>query len=219
MPHIIVTIHALGEAQKEIAASVKELKNSILKPSEKASDKDCTPKKKASQEESAAAAGKGPKKALFFVTHEDVIAMLEKKLHRSSKDWKYVQPPYLTSVLYMSYPNEYETSNLVLFSMRYGSPKEHRSHFINALGPHASDCNLRLKVCDTPWSQAEGWAEKSEDIMDFSPSYDDEVFTVEMSEEYSSGTPERQQNNQEMMTVTSHNLSDMEIDLVERYLS
>lgn len=29
MPDIITTIHALGEAQKEIVASVKELKNSI----------------------------------------------------------------------------------------------------------------------------------------------------------------------------------------------
>ncbi|KAB2597442.1 S ribonuclease [Pyrus ussuriensis x Pyrus communis] len=31
MLDIIAAIHALGEAQKEIAASVKELKNSILK--------------------------------------------------------------------------------------------------------------------------------------------------------------------------------------------
>ncbi|KAB2628853.1 hypothetical protein D8674_033648 [Pyrus ussuriensis x Pyrus communis] len=56
MPDIIVTIYSLGEAQKKIAVSVKELKNSISKPSEKVSDKDCTPREKAFQDESAAAA-------------------------------------------------------------------------------------------------------------------------------------------------------------------
>ncbi|KAB2633850.1 S ribonuclease [Pyrus ussuriensis x Pyrus communis] len=34
--YIITSIHALGEAQKEIAAFMKELKNSIPKPNEKA---------------------------------------------------------------------------------------------------------------------------------------------------------------------------------------
>ncbi|KAB2612063.1 S ribonuclease [Pyrus ussuriensis x Pyrus communis] len=48
MSDIIVTIYALGEAQKEIFTTVKELKNSILKPSEKASVKDCTPREKCS---------------------------------------------------------------------------------------------------------------------------------------------------------------------------
>ena len=47
MPNIIAAIHALGKAQKEIAGSVKKLKNSISKPSEKASYKDCTPREKA----------------------------------------------------------------------------------------------------------------------------------------------------------------------------
>ncbi|TQD75075.1 hypothetical protein C1H46_039393 [Malus baccata] len=48
MPDIIASIHALGEAQKEIDASVKELKNSIPKPNENANDKDCTPMEMAS---------------------------------------------------------------------------------------------------------------------------------------------------------------------------
>ncbi|KAB2617921.1 hypothetical protein D8674_013790 [Pyrus ussuriensis x Pyrus communis] len=109
MSNIIATIHALGEAQKEIVASVKKLKNSIPKLSEKASNKDCTPREKASQEESAAA------------------------------------PSYPTSVLHMPYLKGYETPNLVLFDRRKGSPKEHISPFIDALGPHTGDCNLCLK--------------------------------------------------------------------------
>ncbi|TQE14151.1 hypothetical protein C1H46_000070 [Malus baccata] len=80
---ITLTIHALGEAQKEIDAFVKELKNSIPRPSEKASNKNCTPRENASQEKLAAIAGKGSEKAPSFVTQEDVIAMLENELHRS----------------------------------------------------------------------------------------------------------------------------------------
>ena len=72
--------------------------------------------------------------------------MLEKELHRSSEDWKYVlEPPYPTSILHMPYPKGYETPNLVLFDGRKGSPKEHISHFIDALGPYASNCNLHLR--------------------------------------------------------------------------
>ncbi|KAB2609763.1 S ribonuclease [Pyrus ussuriensis x Pyrus communis] len=55
MPDIITTIHALGEAQKEIL-------------SEKPSDKDYMPKEKASQEESAAASANGHEKKPSFVT-------------------------------------------------------------------------------------------------------------------------------------------------------
>ncbi|KAB2635893.1 hypothetical protein D8674_026427 [Pyrus ussuriensis x Pyrus communis] len=54
MLDIITSIHAL-----EIAAFMKELKNSIPKPNEKASDKDCILREKASQEESAAAHKEG----------------------------------------------------------------------------------------------------------------------------------------------------------------
>ncbi|KAB2614666.1 hypothetical protein D8674_021254 [Pyrus ussuriensis x Pyrus communis] len=86
---IIAAIHALGEAQKQIVAFVKELKNLTPKPSEKTNDKDCTPREKVSQEKLAADVGKGPEKAPSFITQEDAIAMLEKELHRSSEDWKY----------------------------------------------------------------------------------------------------------------------------------
>ncbi|KAM1624790.1 hypothetical protein COP1_022848 [Malus domestica] len=77
MPDIITAIHALGEAQKEIFVSVKELKNLIPKSSKKASDKDCKPREKISQEESAAAAGKSSKEVSSFVTQEYFIAMLK----------------------------------------------------------------------------------------------------------------------------------------------
>ncbi|TQE01871.1 hypothetical protein C1H46_012495 [Malus baccata] len=49
--------------------------------------------------------------------------------------------------------------------------------------------------------------------------YDNKVFTIEMSKEYNSMTLEIQQINQEITAVTLHNLFDMEIDAVERYLS
>ncbi|KAB2597262.1 hypothetical protein D8674_000182 [Pyrus ussuriensis x Pyrus communis] len=78
MSDIIPAIHALGKAQREIAATVKELKNSILTLSEKASDKDSMPREKASQKESATIAGKDPEKTPSFITQEDFIAMLEK---------------------------------------------------------------------------------------------------------------------------------------------
>ncbi|CAN6695246.1 unnamed protein product [Malus baccata var. baccata] len=80
-----------------------------------------------------------------FVTQEDIIAMLENEVHMSSDDWKYVpEPPYPISLLHMLYPKGYETLNLVLFDGKKGSPKEHISRFIDALGPHASDYNLCL---------------------------------------------------------------------------
>ena len=58
--------------------------------------------------------------------------MLEKKLHKSSDDWKYVfEPPNPTSIFHMPYLKGYETHNLVLFDGRKGSPKEHISRFID----------------------------------------------------------------------------------------
>ncbi|CAL9021274.1 unnamed protein product [Prunus brigantina] len=81
-----------------------------------------------------------------FVTDEDVIDMLEKKLSQSQEDWKYVpQPPYPLSLLQQPYPNGYKTPSFVLFDGRNGSPKEHVNRFIDALGPHASDHNLCLR--------------------------------------------------------------------------
>ncbi|CAL8993383.1 unnamed protein product [Prunus brigantina] len=96
-----------------MADTIKELKSSVSKPSEE--------NERPPQEEFVAA-GKGfEQKGLSFVTHEDVIAMLEKKLSQSQEDWKYApQPPK-------------------------GSPKEHVNRFIDALGQHAGDQNLCLR--------------------------------------------------------------------------
>lgn len=55
MPCIIANIHALGEAQKEIATSVKKLKDSIPKPSEKINEKDYAQQEKTTHEESTIA--------------------------------------------------------------------------------------------------------------------------------------------------------------------
>ncbi|CAL2271821.1 unnamed protein product [Prunus armeniaca] len=67
------------------------------------------------QEESAAAGKGSEQKGPSCVTQEDVVAMLGKELSRSQEDWK------------------------------KGSPKEHVNHFIDALGPHAGDYNLRRR--------------------------------------------------------------------------
>lgn len=58
MPYIIIAIHAMGEAQKEIVASVKKLNSSIPKLREKISEKDCTHKEKTPKKESAVVVGK-----------------------------------------------------------------------------------------------------------------------------------------------------------------
>ncbi|CAL2266014.1 unnamed protein product [Prunus armeniaca] len=95
--------------------------------------------------ESAAARKGSEQKKPSFVTHEDVIAMLEKKLSQSQEDWKYVpQPPYPSTLLQQPYPKGYEAPSVVLFDETKGSPKEHVNRFIDALGPHAGDYNLRL---------------------------------------------------------------------------
>ncbi|BFG29997.1 hypothetical protein CerSpe_162710 [Prunus speciosa] len=118
--------------------TIKELKGSVSKPTEENGHP---------QEESAAAAGKGSEqKGPSFVTQEDVVAMLERELNRSQEDWKYIpQPPYPSSLLQQPYPKGYEAPSFVLFDGRKGSPKEHVNHFIDALGPHAGDYNLRLR--------------------------------------------------------------------------
>ncbi|XP_062028364.1 uncharacterized protein LOC133744244 [Rosa rugosa] len=85
-------------------------------------------------------------KAPSFVTQDDVVAMLEKELRRGSEDWKFApHPPYPSSIMHLSYPKNYETPTFTLFDGRKGSPKEHISQFIDALGPHASNHNLRLR--------------------------------------------------------------------------
>ncbi|CAL8169056.1 unnamed protein product [Prunus armeniaca] len=72
--------------------------------------------------------------------------MLGKELSRSQEDWKYLpQPPYPSSLLQQPYPKGYEAPNFVLFDGRKGSSKEHVNRFIDALGPHAGDYNLRRR--------------------------------------------------------------------------
>ncbi|CAL8995236.1 unnamed protein product [Prunus brigantina] len=135
---LVSAIHAMGETQKEMAEMIKELKNSAPKPSEE--------NEKQPQEESAAAGKESEQKGPSFVTQEDVVAMLEKELSRSQEDWKYLpQPPYPASLFQQPYPKGYEAPTFVLFDGRNGSPKEHVNRFIDALGPHAGDYNLRLR--------------------------------------------------------------------------
>ncbi|CAL8089316.1 unnamed protein product [Prunus armeniaca] len=89
---LITAMQTMCETQREMMDTIKELKNAASKPSE---EDDRHP-----QEESVVA-GKGSKqKGPSFVTQEDVVAMLEKKLSRSQEDWKYIpQPLYPSSLL------------------------------------------------------------------------------------------------------------------------
>ncbi len=135
---LITAMQAMGETQREMMDTIKELRNAVPKPSEENT--------RHPQDESAAAGKESEQKGPSFVTQEDVVAMLEKELSRSQEDWKYIpQPPYPSSLLQQPYPKGYETPNFVLFDGRKGSPKEHVSRFIDALGPHAGDYNLRLR--------------------------------------------------------------------------
>ncbi|CAL2265142.1 unnamed protein product [Prunus armeniaca] len=55
------------------------------------------------------------------------------------------KPPYPTGLLQEPYPNGYEAPSFVLFDGRKGNPNEHVNRFVDALGPHAGDYNLRLR--------------------------------------------------------------------------
>ncbi|CAL8998917.1 unnamed protein product, partial [Prunus brigantina] len=88
---LITAMQAMGETQREMMDTIKELKNAAAKSSEE----DRRP-----QEESAAAGKESEQRGPSFVTQEDVVAMLEKELSRSQEDWKYIpQPPYPASLL------------------------------------------------------------------------------------------------------------------------
>ncbi|BFG30022.1 hypothetical protein CerSpe_162960 [Prunus speciosa] len=139
LTELITAIQAMRETQREMMDTIKELKGSISKLTEENNGHP--------QEESAAAAGKGSEqKGPSFVTQEDVVAMLERELNQSQEDWKYIpQTPYPSSLLQQPYPKGYEAPSFVLFYGRKGSSKEHVNHFIDALGPHAGDYNLRLR--------------------------------------------------------------------------
>ncbi|CAL8998748.1 unnamed protein product, partial [Prunus brigantina] len=71
-------MQAMGETQREMMDTIKELKNAASKPSED----DRRP-----QEESTAAGKGSEQRGPSFVTQEDVVAMLEKELSRSQEDW------------------------------------------------------------------------------------------------------------------------------------
>ncbi|CAL8098459.1 unnamed protein product [Prunus armeniaca] len=135
---LVVAIHAMGETHMEMTDTIKKLKSSVAKSSKE--------NERLPQEESAATGKGSEQKGPSFVTQEDVIAMLEKELSRSQEDSKYFpQPLYPSSLLQQPYPKSYEAPSFVLFNGMKGSPKEHVNHFIDALGPHAGDYNLRLR--------------------------------------------------------------------------
>ncbi|KAK9932278.1 hypothetical protein M0R45_019524 [Rubus argutus] len=138
--HLIRILSKIGETQTQLLKAVKELKSHAhaSKPNTERNDE----REKVSQEESVIPKGPG-QKGPSFVTQEDVVAMLEKELHRTNEDWKY--PPYPSSLVSLPYPKRYEAPTFILFDGRKGSPKEHISRFIDALGPHAGDHNLRLR--------------------------------------------------------------------------
>ncbi|KAB2614624.1 S2-RNase [Pyrus ussuriensis x Pyrus communis] len=151
----------------------------------------------------------------------DIIAAIH------AMDWKSIlKPPYPTSILHMPYPKGYETPNFVLFDGRKGSRKEHISHFIDALGPYASNCNLHLREFSKSltdhaytwyktlapgsiqtWEEltgrfSKGWGDKDANLMDFAPSLSDDDFTIDILEEYNEEAAEEHLFNQEMMVVT-----------------
>ncbi|KAL6178758.1 hypothetical protein ACLB2K_050276 [Fragaria x ananassa] len=143
-------LNSFGRTHREMVDTIKQLVSTIqaTKPERPNNEEQ---REKVSHEESAvvkeSATAKEPdQRAPSFVTQEDVVAMLEKELRRSSEDWKYApQPPYPSSIMHLAYPKNYETPTFTLFDGRKGNPKEHISRFIDALGPHASNHNLRLR--------------------------------------------------------------------------
>ncbi|KAM5552842.1 hypothetical protein ABKV19_025189 [Rosa sericea] len=138
-------LSAFGRTQREMVDTMKQLVGSISATKQHEQPNDAEQPQKVSHEDSAAKASDN-QKAPSFVTQDDVVAMLEKELYRSSEDWKYApQPPYPSNIMHLSYPKNYETPTFTLFDGRKGSPKKHISRFIDALGPHASNHNLRLR--------------------------------------------------------------------------
>ncbi|CAL9017726.1 unnamed protein product, partial [Prunus brigantina] len=75
---LITAMQAMGETQREMMDTIKELKNAASKSSEG---------DRRAQEESAAAGKESEQRGPSFVTQEDVVAMLEKELSRSQEDW------------------------------------------------------------------------------------------------------------------------------------
>ena len=59
---------------------------------------------------------------------------------------KYVpQPPHLAEIFCKLYLAGYEAPHFTLFDGKKGNPKEHVNRFLDAMGSHARDHDLRLK--------------------------------------------------------------------------
>ena len=82
-----------------------------------------------------------------ILTQKDVLALLQQELQKSSTDdFKFIPlPPYPTELCQMPYPQGYETPCFTLFDGKKGNPKEHISRFIDSLGQHARNYDLRLR--------------------------------------------------------------------------
>ena len=117
--HLIEAMKDLQENQNKVAAAVKQLQeNMIVKPNTPATG----------QGASATQGVRAPESNVGSVlTQVDVMALLEKELHKpSTEDLKYVpQPPYPTEIFHKPYPAGYEAPHFTLFDGRKGNPKEH----------------------------------------------------------------------------------------------
>ena len=81
------------------------------------------------------------------LTQNDVLSLLRRELQNSSTDdFKFIPlPPYPTKLFQTQYPHGYETPYFSLYDWRKWNLKEHISCFINSLGQHAENHNLRLR--------------------------------------------------------------------------
>ena len=77
----------------------------------------------------------------------DVLSLLRRELQKSSTDdFKFIpQPLYSTELYQMQYLKGYKTPRFSLFDKRKENRKEHISRFIDSLGQHAGNYNLRLR--------------------------------------------------------------------------
>ena len=65
-------------------------------------------------------------------------------------------------------------------------------------------------------ASTEWWGDEDANLMDFAQSLSDEVFTINMLEEYNEEASEGQLFSQEMTVVTLYSLPNMEANAVER---
>ena len=77
---LVRALAKLGDTQRELIQAVKDLKNPNPAPKPNTEHQE-----KVSQEESETAKG-SEQKGTSFVTQQDVVAMLERELHRTNED-------------------------------------------------------------------------------------------------------------------------------------